>query len=161
SRAALALALGLGFAAGPAWCAWPHDPLANVQVAPANGVLYLTGIPDGSGGALMVWGDLRNGGPTNIDIYAQRVTAQGTIAGGCPSSGLAICTASGSQIRPVIVSDGAGGALIAWTDPRNASLDIYAMRVSGSGTFPGGWPANGVQLLADTHNEDYAVIATD
>ena len=160
-RHAIAMAFLVGaFAARPARAAWPHDPLVNLQIAPNPGTQATRSIvSDGAGGALIVWEDSRKG--TESDIYAQHVTASGAVAPGWPASGLGICTASGSQYMPAAVSDGTGGAIIAWVDPRGGNTDIYAMRVNGDGTFPAGWPANGRQLLADPHNEDTPVIVSD
>src|SRR5262249_51224844 len=120
---------------------------------------YPSIVSDGAGGAIIAWTDFRTG--VSNDIYAQHITAAGAVAGGWPASGLAICTAASDQGGPVAVSDGAGGAIIAWYDHRGGNYAISAMRVTGAGTFPGGWPANGRQLLADTHDEDKPVITTD
>ena len=39
-----------------------------------------------------------------------------------PSDGRAICTVPGTQDTPVIVADGLGGAIIAWTDQDRKSV---------------------------------------
>src|SRR5438552_17863320 len=65
-------------------------------------------IPDGSGGAIIAWGDPR-AGESNQDVYAQRVDASGNALWG--ANGLPVCTASGFQAVPVMASDGAGGAI--------------------------------------------------
>ncbi|OFV83548.1 MAG: hypothetical protein A2W26_10230 [Acidobacteria bacterium RBG_16_64_8] len=88
---------------------------------------------DGSGGALITWEDARAG---SRDVYVQRVSATGAIADGWPENGLAVCTADGDQVTPRIASDGFGGAVIAWTDGRNGSRDIYAAKVAGNGIVP-------------------------
>ena len=70
-------------------------------------------IPDGSGGAIIVWMDDRGG---TKDIYAQRVNGAGTTqwtAGGVP-----LCTATGDQTNPQIAPDGSGGAVMTWLDGR-------------------------------------------
>ena len=54
-------------------------------------------------------------------------------------NGVAICTALNDQDNPVIVSDGAGGAIITWDDYRSTTgdtslgSDIYAQWVNSSG----------------------------
>src|SRR5262249_43195700 len=59
----------------------------------------------------------------------------------------ALCTAAGDQTTPVLVADGAGGAVAAWLDYRNGpSSDIEAQRVLPDGTQPPGWPVNGLAL---------------
>jgi len=156
--AALSVALVLAVSR-PADAAWPHDPLVNVRIAPSSASQGLcTAVPDGAGGAIIAWADSRNG---NGDIFAQHITAAGTVAGGWPAGGLAICTSADDQGLPAAVADGAGGAIITWIDRRSGNYDIYAMRVTGGGTFPGGWPVNGRQLLADPHDELHPVITTD
>lgn len=86
---------------------------------------------DGAGGAIIAWVDSRDGQP---DIYAQRVTASGTLAWG--QDGVAVCTAPGAQTEPSIVTDGAGGAIVAWTDARNGvDTDIYAQRIDSTGVL--------------------------
>ncbi len=80
-------------------------------------------VPDGAGGSVVSWQDTRNG---NKDIYAQRVSAGGTLL--WISSGLAVSTASGDQGPPRSVpSNTNGSAIIAWEDTRNGSgnTDIY------------------------------------
>ena len=161
TRIPLPLLLGLlGLVPRTAHGAWPHDPFANVPLAAAAGTQqFPDAVSDGAGGAIVFWADTRGGAS---DIYAQCITSQGTIAPGWPTAGLAICTAAGIQESPKAVSDGAGGAIVVWTDARGGSdRDIYAMRVTSTGTFPGGWPANGRQIYADSHDEVTPMIATD
>lgn len=90
----------------------------------------------GLGGAVMAWQDLRSG---VADIYAQRVNAAGTKLWGI--NGVAVCTATGSQVNPAIASDGSGGAVIVWRDERTGDLDIYAQRMNSSGTVQ--WTTDG------------------
>ena len=58
-------------------------------------------ISDGSGGAIVAWQDMRN---ANIDIYVRRVNSYGTPQ--WQHGGTAVCEALGSQVEPVLVSDG-------------------------------------------------------
>src|SRR5262245_23231051 len=99
---------------GPAWPAWPHDPLTSVRLATAAGdQLDPVAVPDGSGGVYVAL-DL-NGG-LNHDIYLQHVTSSGGIAPGWPAAGLPVCTAAFNQFGPVAVADGGGGVFLAWDD---------------------------------------------
>ncbi len=96
---------------------------------------------DGSGGAVIVWRDSR--ATVNTDIYAQGVTADGTIR--WFPSGMAVCTASNSQSAPLIIPDGSGGTIIAWQDARTgSSLDIYVQKLSSIGYIQ--WPSDGVAI---------------
>src|SRR5512136_1777200 len=50
-----------------------------------------------------------------------------------PTQNTPICTASGDQLSPQIVSDGSGGAIITWEDLRSDNCDTYVQRVDSSG----------------------------
>jgi hypothetical protein len=96
-------------------------------------------IPDGSGGAILVYESYLWPDSVNIatDIYAQRVDSNGIRL--WPVDGKPVCTADSNQLRPNAIADGAGGAFVAWTDERNGSdnTDIYGTRIDGNGnTYP-------------------------
>ena len=48
-------------------------------------------------------------------------------------NGNAVCPAAGQQYDPAIVSDGAGGAIVAWHENRNGNFDIFASRIGPTG----------------------------
>lgn len=163
SRLLLLSLMGLTAAPQAGHCAWPHDPTVNVQIAPTTSSQLVNAIiPDGAGGAIIAWADNRGG---TYDIYAQRLASSSATAPGWPATGLLVCGAAGDQFNPVMVSDGAGGAIIAWADPRSggANRDIYAMRVNGNGTLGVGWPANGLLLsvVSELKDEQNPEITTD
>jgi hypothetical protein len=109
---------------------------------------------DGAGGVIVAWED-RRGYP---DIYAQRLDENGRRVWAV--DGLAICTASYGQLGPRICSDGAGGAIIAWTDPRAGNVrDIYAQRVAHDGTIL--WTANGVAVCSEPAHQHLNDICAD
>lgn len=110
--------------------------------------------PDGEGGAIITWYDVRG---ASTDIYAQRVDAVGTPK--WAAEGVPICTLSGSQVSANIVSDGAGGAIIAWIDYRNGNADIYAQRVNGSGAVQ--WTAGGIPLCTATATQSSVALISD
>ena len=91
---------------------------------------------DGAGGAIVVWSDQR------ADVFARRVSAAGVALWAL--DGVPVCIAVDQQANPRIVSDGTGGAVIAWDDWRGTSVDIYAGRVNSAGVLQ--WPASGVAL---------------
>jgi len=110
---------------------------------------------DGAGGAIVAWGDLRNG---NYDIYAQRVNSLGTVQ--WTANGVAVCTATGEQRLAIIASDGAGGAIITWQDWRSGSnFDIYSQRVNASGGVQ--WAANGVVICDAANNQLFHSMVAD
>ncbi|HKW15466.1 MAG TPA: FlgD immunoglobulin-like domain containing protein [Candidatus Krumholzibacteria bacterium] len=112
-------------------------------------------VSDGAGGAIVVWEDFRNF--SNYDIYAQRINASGAVL--WTADGVAISTATGNQSFPVVVSDGAGGAIIAWADNRGTDRDIYAQRINAAGVVQ--WTANGVGICTASRGQDNATIVAD
>ncbi len=128
------------------WCA-TICAAAGDQINPAI-------IADGAGGAIIVWEDGRN---ATGDIFAQVVDGSGKSA--WTGNGVAVCTATGTQAHPVIASNGAGGAIIAWDDTRSGSADIYAARYDSDGKRA--WATNGVALCTAANNQDGPSIASD
>jgi len=111
-------------------------------------------IADGVGGAVLVWYDQRNG---NYDIYTQRIDSDGVPL--WAAGGVAICTATGNQMYPVLARDGGGGAIIAWLDPRSTPTEIYVRRVDGSGTPL--WAADGITSCSTSSYKQSAVMVED
>ncbi len=111
-------------------------------------------VSDGSGGAIIVWEDYRGG---NYDIYAQRVSALGVVQ--WAADGILICSAANSQDFAGIVSDGSGGAIVAWEDYRGGNYDIYAQRVNASGVAQ--WAVNGVGVCMAENTQSLPVIGSD
>jgi hypothetical protein len=144
------------FTARPAHPTWPHDPSANLPVCTAtNSQGYPVIVSDGEGGTIVAWGDYRAG---NNDIYVQRLDPDGVPL--WTADGVALCTASYNQEYPVIVSDGAGGAIVAWEDYRSGwQYDIYVRRISSAGVPQ--WTADGVALCTNTQEQRNVVIASD
>lgn len=87
-------------------------------------------IPDGNGGTIITWraADKEN----DHNIYAQCIDANGKIRWN--SKGVAISTAPGDQVSPLLVSNGMGGAIVAWYDKRGGNqFDIYIQNLCPSG----------------------------
>ncbi len=93
---------------------------------------------DNAGGAIIVYRDTRTDG----DIYAQRVNQFGQRL--WPVNSDTVVVAAGTQSHPVIISDGAGGAIVAWRDQRSGADDVYVQRLSATGVRQ--WSANGVAI---------------
>ncbi|HEU4365511.1 MAG TPA: T9SS type A sorting domain-containing protein [Candidatus Krumholzibacteria bacterium] len=109
---------------------------------------------DGSGGAIIVWRDQRSGG---LDIYAQRVDAHGALR--WTADGVGVCTVSNNQYAPVVVPDGAGGAIVAWYDFRALNYDIYAQHLDANGNAL--WTGGGIAILAGQYNQYNPMIVSD
>ncbi len=108
-------------------------------------------VSDGAGGAIFAWYDARV--EPNPDIYAQRIDGAGVALWGV--SGTPVCADPGVQDGPVIASDGAGGAIVAWPDRRSFMPLVYAQRVDAAGTAL--WAPNGLQI-ADYSGSPFAGV---
>ena len=104
-------------------CTMPGDQLVPVIA------------PDGAGGAIIAWVDVRHGDYYENDIYAQRIDASGNIL--WMPDGVPVCIEPGEQVWPQIVSDEMGGAIICWWDDHG----IFAQRLDPSGYQY--WPPQG------------------
>ena len=101
-------------------------------------------VSDGAGGAIITWTDGRPPLAGGTSIYAEHIDGLGGGAWAAPL-GVPVCVQPGDQVLPKIVTDGAGGAIIAWSDNRAVlSFDIYAQRLNALGAtqwpFPPGIP---------------------
>jgi len=134
---------------------WSTNPNVNNAISTmANNQSSPAITDDGSGGAIITWIDNRSG---NYHIYAQHISANGTLK--WTANGVAICTATGYQAWPAIVSDGSGGAIITWYDNRNGNLDIYAQRINADSIVQ--WTTNGVAICTAINNQMYPTIVSD
>jgi hypothetical protein len=112
-------------------------------------------IPDGAGGAIVAWQDVRGG--TYVDIYAQRIYATGY--GQWTANGVAVCTGKTALALGRIIADGAGGAIIVWSDTRNGTNDVFAQRIDGNGAAQ--WTANGVTICAASGSQINPTLTSD
>jgi len=131
---------------------WPANGLGLCIQAGTQG--HPTIVADGNGGAIVAWEDFRSG---TGDIYVQTVNAIGQPR--WSANGVPVATASGDQRFPVAVSDGNGGAIVAWEDSRQGNADPYAQRIDGSGHPV--WAANGVALCTQAQDQVALRIVDD
>ena len=129
---------------------------SNVQVSEKTGTQSnQVIIADGSGSAIIVWTDGRVSNQ-NIHLYGQKINQTGTLLWGTAGSeadGLQLTNTTGNALLPQMVSDGAGGAVIAFGSTRVATdnANIYALRVDASGANV--WAANGVDVCVAATNQ--------
>jgi hypothetical protein len=138
---------------------WPFGgvPLC-VQAGDQNAA---QAVSDGADGAIVSWLDARAGFGIQ-HIYAQRVTALGTIASGWPNAaagGRAICTAAGGRTAARIALSPGVGALLTWIDQRVGGSDVYAQRANLAGTVA--WTADGVAVSTATGTQSDPKVTTD
>lgn len=108
-------------------------------------------VENGNGGAIVIWEDYRNTtpDPTNVDIFAQGIGADGSLA--WQDGGIPVTTAPKTQKfstlykRGIALTDTSGVAVVAWEDARDSTVaakdpgQIYAARL----VYPAG-PATGI-----------------
>jgi hypothetical protein len=132
---------------------WATNGVGICTAANDRGICNI--ISDGEGGAIIAWTDYRGG--TYADIYAQRINANGAVL--WIANGVAISNAVKNQIATGIVSDGAGGAIIAWHDYRSENFDIYSQRINASGIVQ--WTTDGVAICTAAQKQENPTIASD
>lgn len=96
-----------------------------------------------SGKDIIVWSDSRNSATTGTDIYAQMLDSSGNAL--WTGNGIFVCNASGTQRKPKILRDNAGGAFVIWLDSRQIPAPVlYAQRIDSNGQRL--WDPDGVRL---------------
>lgn len=116
-------------------------------------------VSDMDGGAIIIWQDERDTGFYD-DIYAQRINKTGDVQ--WRVNGTVICNESNSQNSLSMVSDGAGGAFIAWSDQRDNSItdeDIYVQHINKSGDAK--WKLNGTAVCINLEQQTIPQIESD
>ncbi len=139
----------------------PVTALASPKVSPDIA-------SDGSGGAVVVWKDLRSF-PTNVSLFTQRLNGAGQTQ--WAADGNLIATTQGLYImNPAIISEGNGKSIVAWDkadfDPEVSQVvpQLLVQRLDANGApewaqpgvelrgytaFPGDGGVSGVQLVSD------------
>jgi len=112
---------------------------------------------DGFYNAIACWQD-DNSSPGNDDIYVQKIDSNGNTL--WTVGGVLICSAIDVQDKTWIISDGMGGAIIAWEDARTVGVeDIYAQRVNSAGVVQ--WTANGVVICNENNIQKEIHLVSD
>lgn len=138
----------------PASAAWVQD--GTLLCGALGEQRYVSVVPDGSGGAIVVWEDHRNGWSI---IYAQRIDASGDTL--WADNGMRVCTSPHRQEYPAAASDGAGGAIVTWMDYRYGTTNarVFAQRVDGGGSRL--WLATGVPVCPVVSLQGWPCIVSD
>lgn len=107
-----------------------------------GGLLSEDAVADGVGGVIATWAGYSQA--TGFDIHSQRMAGSGARLWG--NGGLVVCAAAADQEAPALASDGAGGAIVAWDDPRQSVEQVFAQRVSAGGQPL--WLADGLPVVS-------------
>ncbi|MDE0297619.1 MAG: hypothetical protein OXN17_03225 [Candidatus Poribacteria bacterium] len=101
--------------------------------------IWPTVVSDANGGAIIVFGDGRNG---NQDIYAQRVDGSGKPL--WQQDGIPVCVHTAVKTDMRAIADETGDTIVVWEDWRDGNQDIYAQKISARGQAL--WNDNGVPV---------------
>jgi len=119
-------------------------------------------VSDGNSGAIICWSEQYRGADsvnhTTWDIYAQRVDSAGHFV--WQSQGVPVFSlANWNSTYPAMISDGKGGAIIAWEDDRDGLFytRVFAQRLDSLGNRL--WSENGV--LVCNQMSGYVDICSD
>jgi hypothetical protein len=159
------LAQHLDGSGSPTWAAGGilvTNPWTGYQASPRA-------VSDGSGGVIVVWVDGRGGfcDPSfqaSCDIYGQRLSPTGALLWG--PTGKPLSTAANNQGLGgmAVLSDGAGGILVAFQDNRinmtsqggSGGYTVYVQRMDASGNPV--WQVDGVRVGQDPQAGDAGQI---
>lgn len=101
-----------------------------------------TAVPDGEGGALVAFElEYREGEyKGDVDIMAQRVTAEGVVLWGARDEPRMVASGEGTEREPFAIPDGAGGMIVAFEyEPLEGEyagdIDVLAQRVDPDGNM--------------------------
>ncbi|MBI5476489.1 MAG: T9SS type A sorting domain-containing protein [Ignavibacteriales bacterium] len=108
-------------------------------------------IPDGAGGAIIVWQDFL--------LYAQRIDASGNLLWGENGICLAPGQNNSNQLQPKIINDGSGGAIITFTKWIPETTDIYAQHISALGELL--WSDQGKPVVTSDFKEYYSELISN
>jgi len=129
---------------------WNPNGVAVTYSAPQESDANI--VSDGEGGAIIAWDfDM-------TDVFAQRIDAAGSKL--WTPSGIPVCTVTGSQYDNTMISDGTGGAIIAWREiVPSLNDDLYASRINHAGQAL--WGANGIAVTMASGEQRYPDLASD
>jgi len=132
---------------------WPGTamPICTAPNAQSDPVI----VPDDAGGAIVAWQDSRSG--SVLEIYIQRINSDGYIQ--WQAQGVPVCTEQNGCMIGQMISDGAGGAFIAWHDRRNFTNYVFVQKIGADGAAR--WTVNGVSVCALYCKQEYPALAAD
>ncbi len=139
---------------GLAQAQWTGNATEGTPVCITNNTTAKTSIVtyrDPLGNQYLAWEDERDAANNSVDIYFQKLNADGTIA--YAAAGVPACIQTARQRNHSMTTDGAGGVVIVWEDERAGSgnTDIYAQRINAAGTPL--WGAEGTKLITAAGNQ--------
>jgi hypothetical protein len=89
------------------------------------------------------------------DIFAQLINTSGDVQ--WTPNGIAICTATGRSEDPQLCNNGAGGAIITWSDFGGGG--VYAQLINSNGNTQ--WTENGTAITKEPHSQKNPQLCSD
>lgn len=118
--------------------------------------LRINMVSDNHGGVVMAFHDDFLG--SGINVFAQRVTGDGSLAWGVTPR--LVTETLPNQTGLSIVSDGVGGAIVAWADVRNIpGWDVYAQKLDSTGAMQ--WDSTGKPVATAPNFQAQHVLVSD
>ncbi len=108
---------------------WTANGVALCTNAGSQSALDMTA-KGGIDGAIIAWKDDRAG---LGDIYARRISAAGVPQ--WAANGIVVASGGGPELKPNIIGDGSGNAIIVWQDSSAGNWDVMSSKVDGNGTI--------------------------
>jgi hypothetical protein len=122
---------------------WVDDVQVHSDTSPGAFQYFPAVAVDGSGNAIIAWGDGRIG---NMFIFAQKLDGVGNKSWGADTR-VSTWDRTDWQYDPALAVNGSGSAIVVWHNLYNHDDDVYAQRLDGSGNRL--WAAN-VRVNSDS-----------
>lgn len=137
---------------------WPTNGLhLDPRAAERTSVAML---PDGAGGALVSW--LEAGEDSKWAMRLRHVLGSAELDVRWPDGGMTVCDELDGTSSSAMVSDGNGGAIVAWTDRRHEGVaNVYARRILESGLADPRWPEHGAAITVTPTGQRYPSLLAD
>src|SRR5262249_14612952 len=137
---------------------WPADGLivSNASGGEVQPLLASDGRAPGTtgSGAIVTWRDPRNA--SNHRPFAEHVLATGSVDPAWPINGRALTGSTVEETDASIVTDGGGGAIVAWEE----GPFVFVNRVTATGQLDPTFPANGRRVrLVNTFQRTPELVA--
>jgi len=134
---------------------WEPDGVSVCLAAGFQGAPHVT--TDDAQGVIVAWADCRPS-LADCDIYAQRIDIDGSAL--WQPDGVPVNSLQGDQLGPRVVGDGAGGALVAWSDYRNhTDSSVFAQRLDNAGNRL--WASEGITVATGIGHQTVVQLIPD
>lgn len=130
---------------------WGPDGVALSVTASPKRELAIAADIGGAGGAIVTWRE-DNGAGGTADVYAQKVSAAGSIQ--WSASGATVsATSMNSEVLPALISDGAGGAIVVFLFAGGSGARIQRLNSTGAAQW------SNVILTSTTNNNAPGIVS--